>query len=422
MCKQMLKRLIALGLAAVMTVGCLAGCGGSQTGESTVDTTADTAAQAQTDSAAEGTDEAAPAEGGTIMWLSNISSGAQYEANMAYAQMICEELGYTWKVVYGDMFNDPAGNLNAVKAAMTNDVVAIISSQDGGIQNIMEEYPDLYVCGYNSDMAAIYNEGGAAAGLLENEKYLGTIVDGYADGTYAGLDYAKHVIEAGYKKVATIIFPVYAYPMLTVADQAFRAEIAKYNETAADEDKIEIVGETKVLEFSPLDESWFMEGDNSDLDAIVAMCAGVQFVYPTMKSAMANGLCAADTKLVTSGFENNADILADIGGEGVVQYIDISPLENIAWSIVMVDNALQGKMYADYEPAARIDSARFVIDSKEDIENVIAKTMCVDYDASKALISMDDLKTVLTRYNEAATFEELNALFHSDKVNVDSLK
>lgn len=442
--KNILKRLTALGLAAVMVVGSLTACGGSGNSGQTTGGNGSTqvpetkapetapAGDAQTDATTgdaettaasdNGNGGGAATAGGTIMWLSNLSSGPQYEANMAYAQMICTELGYDWKVVYGDGFNDPAGNLSAVKNAMTNDVVAIIASQDGGIQNIMEEYPDLYVCGYNTDMASVYSEGGASAACATNEKFLGTIVDGYADGTYAGQDYARAVIDGGYKKVATIGFPAYAYPQIAVQDATFRAEIAKYNETAADEDKIEIVGESKILEFAPLDESWFMEADNSELDAIVAMCAGILFVYPTMKSAMGNGLCSANTKLITGGFENSADIVADIGGDGVIQYISISPLENIAWPIVMIDNALQGKMYADYTKSEQIDSARFTIDSKEDMDNVMTKTMCGDYDPAKAMLTMDDLKTVLTRYTPDATYAQLNELFHSDKLSVDSLK
>ena len=440
--KNILKRLMALGLSAAMIMGCLTACGGSgNSGQTTggngatqapetnaaqpttaSDAHTDAKDDADTTSASDEGNGGAATAGGTIMWLSNLTSGPQYDANMAYAQMICTELGYNWKVVYGDGFNDPAGNLSAVKNAMTNDVVAVIASQDGGIQNIMEEYPDLYVCGYNTDMASVYDEGGASAACATNEKFLGTIVDGYADGTFSGQDYAKAVIDGGYKKVATIIFPPYAYPMLTVSDQTFRAEIEKYNETAADSDKIEIVGEAKVLEFAPLDESWFMEDGNSDLDAIVAMCAGITFVYPTMKSAMGNGLCAEGTKLITGGFENTDDIVADIGGEGVIQHINISPMENIAWPIVMIDNALQGKMYADYTASEQVDSARFVIDSKEDIDNVMSKTTLGDYDPAKAMLTMDDLKTVLTRYTPDATYAQLNELFHSDKLSVDSLK
>lgn len=37
---------------------------------------------------------AASAEGGTIMWLSNLSSGIQYEATRDYLTAICEKLGY----------------------------------------------------------------------------------------------------------------------------------------------------------------------------------------------------------------------------------------------------------------------------------------------------------------------------------------
>ena len=138
---------------------------------------------------------------------------------------------------------------------------------------------------------SVYSDGGASAACATNEKFLGTIVDGYADGTDAGKDYANAVINGGYKKVATVVFPAYAYPQITVQDATFRAEIAKYNETAADGDKIEVVGDAKVLEFAPLDESWFMEGENSDLDAIIAMCAGISFVYPTMKMCIRDRSC-----------------------------------------------------------------------------------------------------------------------------------
>ena len=164
-----------------------------------------------------------------------------------------------------------------------------------------------------------------------------------------------------------------------------------------------------------------MEGDYNDLDAIVGFCAGTMFIYPAMKSAMANGLCAADTKLITSGLETNADIIADIGGDGVVQYIDVSPIENIAWSIVLLDNALQGAQYADFS-ADCIDSSRYVIDSKEDIDNVMSKSLNGTADPSKAQISFEDLQTVLTRFDPDATYAQLNELFHSDKILVDALK
>jgi len=115
------------------------------------------------------------------------------------------------------------------------------------------------------------------------------------------------------------------------------------------------------------------------------------------------------------------DIIADIGGDGVVQYVDISPTENIAWSIVLLDNALQGKQYADFS-ADCIDSTRYVIDSKEDIDNVMAKSLNGTTDPQYAQITFEDLQTVLTRYTPDATYAQLNELFHSDKLLVDALK
>ena len=92
------------------------------------------------------------------MWLSNLSSGPQYEAQKAYAEYLCDQMGYDFKVVYGDSQNDPDGNLQAVKNGMTSDVVGLILSQDGGVANIMEEYPDLWVVGHNSDFNSIYSD------------------------------------------------------------------------------------------------------------------------------------------------------------------------------------------------------------------------------------------------------------------------
>lgn len=426
--KSMFKRLLALGLSAMMVMS-LAACGGGSSNGGGAQTPAGDEGGAQTeDPAGDDAQEpagdeggAAPAaDGGTIMWLSNLSSGPQYDAYVAYGTEIAAQLGYNFQVVYADPFNDPAGNLSAVQTGMTSDVVAIIASQDGGITNIMEEYPDLYVVGFASDMASVYSEGGASAAALSNDKWLGTIVDGWAHGEDTGHEYAQAVIEGGYKKVATLTFPSYAYPQAVIGADKFREEIEAYNATVGDDEKIEVVGENKILEFAPLEESWFMEGDNSDLDAIVGMLAS-SFVYPTMVSAKASGLCSADTKLLTSGFETGADMIADIGGDGTIQFITISPVENIAWALVLVDNALQGAQYADFS-ADRIDSARYVIDSAEDIANVMEKSLCGTADPSKAQITFEDLQSVLTRYTPDATYAQLNELFHSDKILVDALQ
>lgn len=387
---KLLKKVAAVVLVAVMALGTLVGCGGNADG--------DTEAGNNVESK------------GTIMWLSNLSSGAQFEAAKAYGEAICAANGYKFVVVYGDSYNDPNGNLTAVKNAMTSDVVGLVVSQDGGIQNIMDEYPELYVVGYNTDMNAIYGEGGTASALQESDYFLGTICDGYYDGTLLGEQMADAVIAQGYTKVATISFPAYAYPNLAAADAGFRAAIAEYNKTATT--PIEIVGEGKVLEFQPLEESYFLEKGYGDLDAIIGFCAGVDFIYPAMKSAMANGTCSADTKLITGGLNTEESIIADMGEGKVIRFVTVSPIENIGWSLTLLDKAITGTMFSDYTVSERVNSLEYVIDSQEDAQNVVSKSILAD--VKYAQVTVEELAAI-------TSYEDLKALFMSDQLKVDAL-
>ena len=186
---------------------------------------------------------------GTIMWLSNISSGIQYEATRDYLTAICDAMGYDFTIVYGDSFDDAAGNLTAVSNGMTSDTVGLIVSQAGGLASIMEQYPDLYVAGYNTDMTSVYNEGGANASVLENGHFLGTLCDGFADGAKMGGQYFDVVLEKGYKRISVVNFPGYAYPNQTAAVETFLAKLDEYNASAAEEDKITLVSDPLTLEF-----------------------------------------------------------------------------------------------------------------------------------------------------------------------------
>lgn len=418
--KNMLKKLLSFTLAGTMSLGILAGCGAAP---------ASGAAPAEGSASPAATESAAPAEGessgasaeaapagstdqGTIIWLSNLQSGCQYDALVAYGEYIAGQYGYGFKVVYGDSFNDPDGNLSAVRNAMTNDVVAVIASQDGGLKNILEEYPDLYIAGFNTAVDAVYADNATAPELKDNDHFLGTIADGHQDGEDTGKQYFDAVVEAGYHKVGLITFPGYAYPNLEKAGTVFREYVEEYNKTAAE--PIELVGETKVLEFQPLDESWFLEDGNSDLDAVVALCAGTTFVYPTMKTAIGDGACSPDTKLLTSGFDDDAAIVADIGGDGVIQYLSVSPVENIAYSITLIDKALKGEMYSDYANEC-VDSLEYVVNSKEAIDNVMSKSLMGTKNPMDAQISIEDL-------NAVQSFADLKALFMSDQLTVDALK
>lgn len=408
--KSFVKRLLSVGMAVILTMASLAGCGTKETNST------DTAQKAETAKETKVTE----GKGGTIMWLSNLSSGIQYETTVSYLTEICTALGYDFTVVYGDGFNDAAGNLSVVKNNMTSDVVGIIASQDGGLASIMEEYPEIYMVGYNTEMNSVYGEGGENAACLENDRFLGTISDGFFDGAKMGEQYAQAVIDKGYKKVSVIQFPAYAYPNQTAAAEAFYASIEEYNGTS--DEPIEIVGESLVLEFSPLEESYFLEDGYNDLDAIVALCAGVQFVYPTIVSAIGNGNCSPDTKMITGGFDTDESIIADIGDEGIISWLSISPSENPAFSIVLLDNAINGVQFSDWTND-RIDSLTYVIDSTEDIENVMNKSMTGTGDVTKAQLTVEEVVNLCARNNPDATYQGLVDILHDEsKMSVDSLK
>jgi hypothetical protein len=352
---------------------------------------------------------------GKILYLSNLNSGAQYEFYVAYMNMMAKELGYTVEIVYGDSFNDPAGNLKNVKNAYTSDVVGLISCMDGGLINIMEEYPDMWVVGFFSDYDNVFNPGGTSEGILQKDHFLGLMGDNYISGVALGEAYAQEVIDRGYKRVSTCIFPVYAYPKHTVADKAFRDYIEKYNETAAE--KIELVGDATVLNFSPLETNYFFEDGHDNLDCIVGFCAGTTFVYPTVVEAKAMGICKDDMQLITGGFDNDPDLMADCGDDKNIVRLTTAAFESIIWPMAMMDAAVSGNMYKDYPGVERLDSGIMVINSTAKFEAVINNSpMGATNDEDrlgKAQAKWDDMKNYFTSVNPDASYKDLTAFCQS---------
>ena len=391
--KNTWKKVTAAAASAILAVSMLGGCGASS------DTSKDS-----------GGEDAA--KGGKLLLMSNVNSGAMYDFNIAFMDTWTQELGYTYEVIYGDSANDPAGNLNAVKNAMTDDVVGLIAMQDGGLVDIMTEYPELYVAGMGNDMLSVYGEGGANAAVADNDHFLGSVAGGYADGEDTGKMFAQAIIDAGYEKVAICMSPAFAYPQYEVADKTSRTEIEKYNETA--DNPIEIVGdEATVLMFKPLDDTFFNEPENQDLDAIVGLCGGQQFIYPPLSNAIANGTADPDTKLITLGLESSSDLVADVG-TGIVQQLFVPNYEEIFFCMAMLDNAIQGKQYSDFTKSEVLDGVYVHIASDEIMTNIENNSPMLDADMSKASVSVDEGKEYLTRYNPDATYADLKEFILSD--------
>lgn len=343
---------------------------------------------------------------GKILYLSNLTSGAQYEFYVQYLNLMAEHLGYKVEIVYGDLFNDPAGNLQIVKNAYTSDVVGLIATQDGGLINIMEEYPELWVVGFFSDMDNVFNEDGSSHGVLEKDHFLGLMGDNYISGEDVGRAYAEEVIARGYKKVSTCIFPVYAYPKHTVADASFREAIAEYNQTAAE--PIEIIGDTTVLQFSPLGDDYFLDPDHMELDCIVGFCAGTSFIYPKVVEAKAMGLCKDNLQIITGGFDNDPNLMADCGDDKTIVRLTIGGVESIIWPMAMLDAALSGTMYPDYPGIERLDSAVYTINTTEKFDAIVNHSpMGVDLDVTKAQLDWEGMKDLFISVNPDATYANL---------------
>ena len=193
--------------------------------------------------------------------------------------------------------------------------------------------------------------------------------------------------------------------------------INEYNKTASE--PIQIIGEKTTLMFSLLEDSWFLEEGRDDLDAIVAFLAGQQFVYPTMISAIANGTCSPDTKLITGGFESDPDLVADVGEDKTVVRLQITPAENPAYGLILIDNAITGNLPADFT-VLPIAGAPYIIDSTEDVNNVINKSMYGDADPAKAHLTVEEVVALCGRNNPDLTHAELIEIFQS--ISVDELK
>ena len=347
-----MKKALALILALAM-VFALCACGQSAAPAASSDNAGSTESAPAAEAA-----PAPAADKGKILYLSNLTSGPAYDFYVGYLTMICNNLGYKFEVVYGDMFNDPAANLAAVKNAYTSDVVGLIACQDGGLGSIMAK--------------------------------------GYFD----------EVVARGYKKVSVMNFPVYAYPKQTAITANFLQMVEEYNKTASE--PIEVVGEPVVLQFSPLEDSYFMEKENQDLDAIVGICAGTTFIYPTMLAAKANGSINPNMQLITGGFENDPDLLADCGDDKTIVYLSISTVESVLWPVAMLDAALSGTMYPDFTGPEIINPGPCAINSTEELEALANNSpIGLTVDINKAQVQWDDMKDLFISVNPDATYAGL---------------
>ena len=124
---------------------------------------------------------------------------------------------------------------------------------------------------------------------------------------------------------------------------------------------------------------------------------------------------------MTGGFDNDPDIVANIGDDRTISFVQFSPAEDPAYAMVLLDNAITGNQFPDFENI-RVDGAPYTIDSTEDIENVMTKSMAGTGDISLTQLSVEEVLDLAVRFNPDATQEGLIAKLHSEQLSVDALK
>jgi len=117
--------------------------------------------------------------------------------------------------------------------------------------------------------------------------------------------------------------------------------------------------------------------------------------------------------------EGGEIVKADIGGEGMVQMIYTAAPESILYDLALIDNALNNTAYADHSASEIVDAPLYIIDSTEDIQNVVDNTILGTGNFENCGITEEQFKQVLVRFNPEASYADLMAMMGSDDVTVE---
>lgn len=322
--------------------------------------------------------------------------GPAVTATREFLKGISEELNCEFVYVTLSQ-TDEAANKTAAQQLISSGCKGLILTMDSATEAILEECQNagIYLGGYLTDYELSFDK------VKDNPNFVGTVVDGRYTGTAWGEEIAERIINEGYKNIGMIKFPSFAFPHQNEMDAAFRAKIDEYNQTAADADKITVQAETTELMFQPLSADYFSA--NPDIDAIFGMCAGVDFIYPTLTQNNKTNI-----KLYTAGFSVDDSVLNNFGtsGNGCFQELVFSNVEAIVYPLVMLLNKIEGTEFSDNPTEAqRVDSSQIRITNNEELDTVKEKSMYYTGKFEDSFLSASDVSALLAK--NGGTHEEL---------------
>ena len=358
--KKTLRKIISIVLTAGMALSCaaLAGCGGGS---------------------------GAKVKIGIGLYQ---DQGPAVTATREFLKGISEELNCEFTYVTLSQ-TDEVANKTAAQQLISSGCKGLILTMDSATEAILEECEKagVYLGGYLADYETSFDK------VKDNPNFVGTVVDGRYSGTEWGEEIAERIINDGYKNIGMIKFPSFAFPHQNEMDAAFRAKIEEYNKTAADNEKITVQAETTELMFQPLSADYFSA--NPNIDAIYGMCAGVDFIYPTLTQNNKTNI-----KLYTAGFSVDDSVLNNFGtsGNGCFRELVFSNVEAITYPLVMLLNKIECKEFEDApSEAQRVDSSQIRITNNEELDTVKEKSMYYTGKFENSFLTASEVSELLAK-------------------------
>lgn len=318
---------------------------------------------------------------------------------------------------------DEAANLTKVQEMIASGCDGIILTLDMGTPAILDECAaaNVYVAGFLCDFDSSYNTNYDA--VFKNDYFLGAAADGpTGDDIRAGYDYFDSLMEynernpeAPITHVAMTTFPAWAFPMQQTFVQQFNEKVEEYNATAATPITVDPLDEgVDVLQFSPMDSTYFSK--HAGIQAIMCFCDGATFVYPTMVSAGVDG----QIKLFAAGFGESSSEDFGSTGKGTFQQETVSAIEAVVYPVVLLVNKINGVEFKDMpEDAERVSCFSIIINSDEDMEAFVNKSLYRTGKIENALYSPEAVANMTAVANPDATYADLVSIM--DQMTIDSL-
>ena len=328
----------------------------------------------------------------TIGIVGYSDSGTAYNSIVANYNQISEATGIKFKFVKGSSFDETV-NVTAVQNLISSGCNGIIMTMDSGMVSIMKEAnaAGVYMAGFLNSMDQSIEK------IKDDKYFLGTVSDGYLDGSKIGEKAAELVIRDKKKNVGVVTYPHNYFPTHAQADKAFRASIEDHNSKATEEDKINVY-ESVQLSFKPLEPTYFQQ--NPELDGIFGM--GLTFVYPTMLTANIK-----DVTLYSTGYDT-AESYVQGFDSGVIGMETCSNTESLIYPVALIANAVKGKQFADKPVSAEaVETNTVFLTNKEELSTFQEKAIYHSGDATHSLLKNEDISNLIMATNENATYKDL---------------